>query len=352
MRKIKIIALGFLSIFLINCSSENTTDQPEEIAKDWTPLNFIDNISNVNNMCSDGKNIYVGTKTNGVYSSTNNGDTWTQINNGIESPKKCRVYYLDGQLYLTTFDDFYKSSDGGKSWTKIWKSLKEVTSGSSPISICINRSSIAIGYISSIYLSMDNGNTWSRSRQPSWSPSFDDTYYPNLVKDVGSLDFNDGSEQIVTDGTSFFSLDTQSGNLYKSKGSTFEKLENTKLGVGGQNCITSVGTKIFYGSMTDGSSTLKRAYVSIDGSNSWSPFEQGLNNISFGVTNFTTYGTDIYGCYAFSVFVSNSNSSNWVQIGNDLYDKDSDYNISEVIKNEGYVFAKKTNGQLYKIEYK
>ena len=115
----------------------------------------------------------------GVFKSTDRGDNWTQINNGLNS-LETNVLVVDPNdsetLYLGTDDDgVYKSTDGGESWKKLNVSSLSKSFGVGDIIVDPqNSNNIYIGTVDyfrlsesrgvlgdfGVYKSSDGGTTW------------------------------------------------------------------------------------------------------------------------------------------------------------------------------------------------
>ena len=115
----------------------------------------------------------------GVFKSTDRGDNWTQINNGLNS-LETNVLVVDPNdsetLYLGTDDDgVYKSTDGGESWKKLNVSSIPKSFGVGDIIVDPqNSNNIYIGTVDyfrlsesrgvlgdfGVYKSSDGGTTW------------------------------------------------------------------------------------------------------------------------------------------------------------------------------------------------
>ena len=115
----------------------------------------------------------------GVFKSTDRGNNWTQINNGLDS-LETNVLVVDPNdsetLYLGTDDDgVYKSIDGGDSWKKLNVSSLSKSFGVGDIVVDPqNSDNIYIGTVDyfrlsgnrgvlgdfGIYKSTDGGTTW------------------------------------------------------------------------------------------------------------------------------------------------------------------------------------------------
>ncbi|WP_374358371.1 WD40/YVTN/BNR-like repeat-containing protein, partial [Chitinimonas sp.] len=67
-------------------------------------------------------NLYAATTDGGVYKSSNGGDSWATVNNGLskfgDNPWiNSLLADRAGNLYLARYDGVYRSSNGGDSWT-------------------------------------------------------------------------------------------------------------------------------------------------------------------------------------------------------------------------------------------
>src|ERR1035437_11185631 len=80
----------------------------------------------------NGTNIFAGTQEEGLYLSTNNGTTWTQINNGLP----IRTYTVYALVFIGTNifagigsysakGGVYLSTDNGGNWTRVSNDLPD-----------------------------------------------------------------------------------------------------------------------------------------------------------------------------------------------------------------------------------
>ena len=99
-----------------------------------------------------GNFVYAGTSVNGVYRSTNGGANWSQFNNGFSSLITYGLAFKDSSIYLATNDGFYKSGINDSSWTQI--------NNSYAYSFFFYDGGIFIGQYSNIIKSYDEGQTW------------------------------------------------------------------------------------------------------------------------------------------------------------------------------------------------
>jgi hypothetical protein len=140
-------------------------------AIDWTTswTKVLDNVSCFS-LYANGTTIFAGTMGGGIYRSTDNGANWTNMNNGLTiSPEMPTVYALTANssyIFAGTYhygttpgQGVYRSSDNGQTWTA-------VNNGMSP-TITIMSLAVKDNYIfagtngQGIYRSSDNGDNWT-----------------------------------------------------------------------------------------------------------------------------------------------------------------------------------------------
>ena len=63
--------------------------------------------------------LYVGSLLDGLFKSTDNGDTWENIHNGLEEIEVRDLMFANNKMYLLTINALYSSLDEGENWNKI-----------------------------------------------------------------------------------------------------------------------------------------------------------------------------------------------------------------------------------------
>lgn len=85
--------------------------------------------------------VYVGTDIGGIYFSSNQGESWAPINNGIKNYDITTPVLIDPEnnknLYVGTRGGFYESEDGGKTWQSKWKGVSGGGPAYSNLTACI-----------------------------------------------------------------------------------------------------------------------------------------------------------------------------------------------------------------------
>ena len=126
----------------------------------WAQTNGPYGGQNIRCLASSGTNIFAGTS-NGVFISSNNGDLWTQVNNGLTNTQIRSIAIKDSNIFVGTWNGVFLSNNNGSSWT-----LLGVPSNSVVMSIVVKDTFIFAGLYSNfgldgVYMSYDNGNSWS-----------------------------------------------------------------------------------------------------------------------------------------------------------------------------------------------
>jgi hypothetical protein len=119
----------------------------------WSQLNSTWN-GTVNSIAVSGNTILAGTTAGGIYMSTNSGSTWSAINTGL--PTQIAAVAIVGTTFLAgTPSGLYISTNNGVSWT-----VTNVTSGIN--AFAISGSNIFAGSNGSgVYVSSNNGTSWT-----------------------------------------------------------------------------------------------------------------------------------------------------------------------------------------------
>jgi photosystem II stability/assembly factor-like uncharacterized protein len=117
----------------------------------------------ISTLAADPQNpaiLYAGSELGGLFKSTNSGQSWTAINNGI-SMKWITAFAIDPitstTLYASTVYGFLRSTDGGASWSSLNTQYAN--------SLVINPQNPAIlfaGSYKGVFRSTDSGATWSQ----------------------------------------------------------------------------------------------------------------------------------------------------------------------------------------------
>jgi photosystem II stability/assembly factor-like uncharacterized protein len=268
---------------------------------DWAPTNgpyggYCNRLNLINN------EVYSAT-TCGIYSTSDNGLSWTSRNNGLAGTSNnygCvnfqDIEIINNKLIAGTYDaGIYISADNGLNWTQSNTGLLGGTMENLNLMIrdvYINGSDILIGTQNGVFKSTNQGQSWAPSNIGINEPSVN----------------NSQAQHFVKFGTAIF-LQTAI-DIYRSmdNGFTWVDLNNN---FGAQIFTLVSNTTGIYVSGNLG------IYKSTNNGNSWSIISNNLpdvpttifesnNNLYCGVPNFGTY-------------FSTNNGLSWTQIANDFY---------------------------------
>jgi photosystem II stability/assembly factor-like uncharacterized protein len=141
-------------IFIVGgCGALRSTDDGES----WTGVQPSD-FGEISITINSSDHVFVGTYGDGIYKSTNNGGSWTQINNGLTN---LYVYSLathqNDDIYAGLYLDVCKSTNNGNSWSPTNLAATFI------VTMDINSGGVifAGANLLGIYKSTDNGATWN-----------------------------------------------------------------------------------------------------------------------------------------------------------------------------------------------
>lgn len=154
--------------------------------------------------------IFICSRYEGVFKSTDGGSNWLPKNNGlhIKTVKTIEIDGISGTIFLGTYDDgIYKSIDCGESWLKISQGINLSSFWDLAFSPSTETEIYAIGKV--CYRSVDSGSTWSnidivirpiqeitKLEIDKFRPSY---IYVSTIHALTGFSFNDAGFMISTD---------------------------------------------------------------------------------------------------------------------------------------------------------
>ena len=153
----------------------------------------------VNNLgINDSGYVFAAVDYTGIFRSTDSGDSWTLINNGIQSYPYTNTFYLSptGSIFIVVFDDWlfpmygiYRSTDNGNTWVRTDNNLP---SNAYVYSLSINSDGdvFASTAFLGVYRSLDNGDSWTETNNGLTSFAFRS---PLRINSTGDLFANTGA---------------------------------------------------------------------------------------------------------------------------------------------------------------
>lgn len=251
---------------------------------------------------ADGPRIFVWGY-DGIYRSTDNGNTWVASHAGLEPKLLAHAFHQSGTSYFiaTDFYGVYRSTDNGATWTAVNSGL--TTANGRPRSV-FDITSVGSTLIASadngVYRSTNNGTSWSRVTAGLPSISRDSRFRP-----------------LVTIGNVVLGYAPASG-IYRS---TDEGQTWTRANTGFPNNFTVndfavSGSRLFAAvSISTGENRDRSVWTSTDNGQTWAP--TAFNQSGFGAQAIAASGNTVWvGGIGFprGLFRSTDNGTTWAPL--------------------------------------
>ena len=143
----------------------------------WVQTNVL-GVGAISCIAINNNKIYAGAYDGGIYLSTDNGNNWKAINNGITNANTLANGMSNATISSIAFDNnniivggyygVYLSNNNGDSWNEISNGLP-TTSVNSLTAIDGN---IIVSVIGGVFLSTDNGNNWTKKNINQTNPMY------------------------------------------------------------------------------------------------------------------------------------------------------------------------------------
>jgi photosystem II stability/assembly factor-like uncharacterized protein len=229
-----------------------------------------------------GSNIFAGSDSGLVYLSTDNGISWTTVNNGLPNNAIFALLTYENSIFAGTDGaGGYLSTNNGATWTHLNDSMGTINM------FAVNGSIIFEGG-KGVSRSTDNGMTWTKVNNGLTN-----------TQAITSLVFNDN---IIFAGTYIRGvfLSTNNGEYWTEANNGLTYPQVLALGV--------CGTNIFAGTKGDG------VYRSTNNGTSWTQLNSGLA-LPVIVYCFGVNGNNIFaGMDYYNILLSTDNGTNWAHV--------------------------------------
>jgi photosystem II stability/assembly factor-like uncharacterized protein len=289
----------------------------------WTPVNIGLTNTNVMSLAINlSGHIFAGTYEGGVFRSTNNGDSWTPVNTGLTNNAfSALVINLSGHIFAgTTTNGVFRSTTNGDSWIAVNIGL----TNDDVFALAINSSTghiFAGTYSGEVFRSTNNGDNWTAVN----------TGLTNTIV-VFALAINSSGH--IFAGTA--------GGVFRSMnngGSWMPVMTNAPV----YTLAINSGGHIFAGTVGRG------VFRSTNNGDSWMPVNIGLTiswfhtalaiNASGHIFTGTSNGAVFGGTQGGGVFRSTNNGDSWLNTG---VTNPSVYALA--INSTGFIFAGTSDG--------
>jgi hypothetical protein len=253
----------------------------------WVQVNNgLPNNLSVTALATSGTNLFAGTWGAGVFLSTDNGTSWTQVNNGLTDFHVYAFAVSGTNFFAGTESGVFLSTNNGTNWSPVNTGL----TNTNVIALAASGTNLFAGTGVGVFLSTNNGTSWTQVNT--------------------GLTYT-AIEALTVSGTNLFA-GTGGGGVFKSNdnGTNWTPVNN---GLTNPNVLAFVvsGTNLFAG-------TIGGVFLSTDNGASWSPINNGLTNQQ--VQALAVSGTNLFAGTNGNggVFLSTNNGTSWTQVNTGL----------------------------------
>lgn len=238
-----------------------------------------------------GTNVFAVSSYGGVYRSANYGDSWTSVNNQGAT----KLVLSGNKLYSVGVNGVNVTTDNGNTWSALNNGLGVAVN--SLTALAVNGNNLLVGSNSyGVFLSTDGGAHWSESNNGLTSKavlvvmskganlfvgtgdgafiSTDNGANWNLITTIHTPSASeDNIWSFYASGTAMFAC-TNGGGIFRSDDNGLSwSASNTGLVSSWISALTSCGSKLLAASIGDG------VFASIDNGNTWSASTEGIADI-------------------------------------------------------------------------
>jgi hypothetical protein len=247
-----------------------------------------------------GTNLFAGTyffppttTYGGVFLSTNNGTSWTEVNTGLTNINVYAFAVSGTNLFAGTSGGVFLSTNNGTSWTEVNTGLTYPVA----YALAVSGTNLFAGTYVGVFLSTNNGTSWTEVNTGLPKSAYDTTQYVRVgcFTVSGTNLFAGAIDAGAIDGGVF--LSTNNGTSWTEV--------NTGLTYPVAYALAVSGTNLFAG-------TSGGVFLSTNNGTSWTAVNTGLTNTY--VWAFAVSGTNLFAGTSGGVFLSTNNGTSWTEV--------------------------------------
>ncbi len=258
-----------------------------------------------------GNNLFASTENEygvNVFQSTNNGSIWNSPNTGIANSILLSFGVIGTNLFAGTYGNgVFISTDNARSWTQVDSGLMGYGDDRFVWSFGEGGTDIFAGTSNGVFLSTNDGINWVEEN--------------NGLPITGQIT----AQSFAEIGTNLFAAVNASngGNVYRSTNNGISwtdvstGLPSTQFGNTPVLSLAVIDTNLFAGVWGDGG--VSGVFLSTDSGTSWNAVKNGLSDTN-GISLLAVGSNLFAGTYG-GVFLSTNNGTSWLNVSNGLGDK-------------------------------
>ena len=276
-----------------------------------------------------GTNVFAGTKSGGIYLTTNNGKIWKSVSAGIEGSTIYKLVVIDTNIIAATSQGLFQTSDSGTEWRLADNGLQNLPDNSYR-DMTVSGGNVYFSTWEGVYRSTDLGANWTSVTQDlpkgfiyaigaTGTTLFADCYsgpWSGILRSTDSGATWDSISTSTIKGYGSFStigsnIIFQSDGLYLSTddGIHWNEVNTGELVTMPIQTIASQGGSLFAGSQTNG------GFQSTNDGISWTDIP-GLQDTD--IRMFATVGSNLFALGSRGVHISSDNGATWQYPGSSL----------------------------------
>jgi photosystem II stability/assembly factor-like uncharacterized protein len=261
----------------------------------------------------NGPNLFAGTKSSGIFLSTNDGTSWTAVNSGLANTSINALAVSGTNFFAGTNAGVFLSTNNGASWTGVNSRLPKyhVTA------FAVSGTNILVADSNIVYLSEDSGISWTTIYHPTYNP-------PYVSELVTALAIFDTVFVVAMETQALPPLHPAPGIIVLSHHTPTDWYWVSEYGISDYTYVTALAfldTNLFAGT-GDGVS------LSTDVGTTWAKIDSGLvmsyrivDNLEFyfyDISAFALSGRNIFVVCGGAVYLSTNTGTNWTSVNSGL----------------------------------
>ena len=277
----------------------------------------------ITHLVASGSNLIAVAYDSGLFRSSDNGASWTDITPSGSSSKRFMSVAANGTTLIagTWHDGVFTSTDDGTNWT----ASSDGITNRSVVTVAICGSQLYAGTYGGIFRSVDGGSTW----RPVNSGLSTNSPHPGLLY----------TKVLTPIGTDVFSVIVSDELLRLADGDTswtflYHDFPADVL------CLARLGTDIFVGTAGEG------VYCSTDSGISWTRRSKGITVYNKGfVRSLAVSGSTLVAAMDQGLYLSANYGTNWISASSGMRDE---YSTSCLYMTSDYLYAGAFDGGIWR----